>query len=112
VETVSQEATASLFKVLMHPERLAILEMLRGGERCVCEIESSLGQRQAYVSQQLTVLRNAGLVESRRDGWRVFYRVVTPEIFAVILAAQAMLSRTTQVAVMNQSLIDSCVDPA
>lgn len=85
----------------MHPERLAILEMLRNGERCVCEIEDALGHRQAYVSQQLTVLRNAGLVESRRDGWRVFYRLVTPEIFAVILTAQAILSRTALVTVMN-----------
>lgn len=85
----------------MHPERLAILEMLRNGERCVCEIEDALGHRQAYVSQQLTVLRNAGLVESRRDGWRVYYRLVTPEIFAVILTAQAILSRTALVSVMN-----------
>ena len=86
----------------MHPERLAILEMLRSGERCVCDIEDALGHRQAYVSQQLIVLRNAGLVESRRDGWRVFYRVITPEIFAVIPTAQAVLSRPTQVPMVNQ----------
>lgn len=82
------ERTAELFKALTHPERLAILQMLRDGERCVCEIERELGQRQAYVSQQLGVLRNAGLVAHRRDGWRMFYRLTTPEVFTVIAAAQ------------------------
>ena len=66
---------AALFKVLMHPTRLAILGILRQGEECVCHMEATLGLRQAYISQQLSVLREAGLVSVRRDGSRYRARV-------------------------------------
>jgi DNA-binding transcriptional ArsR family regulator len=72
------------FKALGHPARLAILDALRGGEQCVCHLESALGMRQAYISQQLAVLKEAGLVQDRRDGWNVYYRVIRPDIFALI----------------------------
>jgi ArsR family transcriptional regulator len=81
------DTEAKLFKVLMHPTRLAILDILRDGEQCVCHMEAHLGLRQAYISQQLMVLREAGLVEDRRDGWNIFYRVIKPEIYAVMDAA-------------------------
>lgn len=81
------ETQAKLFKVLMHPARLAILDLLREGEECVCHMEAYLGYRQAYISQQLMVLREAGLVEDRREGWNIFYRVIKPEIYSVIDAA-------------------------
>lgn len=82
------ESQAKLFKVLMHPARLAILDLLREGEECVCHMEAYLGYRQAYISQQLMVLREAGLVEDRRDGWNIFYRVIKPEVYDVIDAAK------------------------
>ena len=83
------EDLAGLFKVLMHPARLAILEILRGGEQCVCHMEAVLGLRQAYISQQLMVLRQAGLVTDRRDGWNIFYQVIRPEVYEVLDAAPA-----------------------
>ncbi len=83
--------TAKLFKVLMHPARLEILEILRDGEHCVCHIEAALGQRQAYISQQLSVLREAGIVQDRRDGWNVHYRVIKPQVFALLDVANAMV---------------------
>jgi ArsR family transcriptional regulator len=61
-----------------------ILETLRDGEQCVCHLEAVLGCRQAYISQHLMVLREAGLVEDRRDGARIFYRVVKPEVFDLV----------------------------
>jgi ArsR family transcriptional regulator len=81
-----------LFKALMHPARLAILDLLRAGEACVCHMEAALGYRQAYISQQLMVLREAGLVQDRREGWNVFYRVTQPEVFAIIDAASSATS--------------------
>jgi DNA-binding transcriptional ArsR family regulator len=78
------EEQAALYKALSHPTRLAILEILREGEECVCHMEAALGLRQAYISQQLMVLRDIGLVENRRDGWNNFYYVVKPEIYAVL----------------------------
>ncbi len=78
------ESTTNIFKALMHPTRLAILEILRDGEQCVCHIEAVLGYRQAYISQHLMVLREAGLVEDRRDGARIYYQVIKPEVFALV----------------------------
>ena len=77
------------FKILMHPTRLAILEMLRRGEQCVCHMEAKLGLRQAHISQHLMVLREARLVTDRRDGWNIFYRASQPEIYTVIDAMNA-----------------------
>lgn len=81
------EAQATLFKVLRHPARLAILDILREGEACVCHIEAALGFRQAYISQQLMVLRAAGLVHDRRDGLNIYYHVIEPRVLAVMDAA-------------------------
>jgi DNA-binding transcriptional ArsR family regulator len=79
--------TADIFKALMHPARLSIIELLRDGEQCVCHLEAVLGYRQAYISQHLMVLRETGLVKDRRDGSRIFYRVEKPEVYQLIAGA-------------------------
>ncbi len=79
-----------LYKILMHSTRLAILDLLRDGEQCVCHMEAVLGQRQAHISQHLMLLRDAGLVSDRRDGWNIFYRVVRPEIYEVLDSMNAL----------------------
>jgi len=66
---------AELLKAMAHPVRLRILEIPRNGEQCVCHIEAVLSLRQAYISQQLMLLRKAGLVANRKDGLRVYYRI-------------------------------------
>jgi DNA-binding transcriptional ArsR family regulator len=71
--------SARLFQILSHPARLQILDVLRGGEECVCHLQSVLDKRQAFVSQQLMVLRDAGLVDSRREGLQVFYWLTNAE---------------------------------
>ena len=75
---------SDLLKALSHTTRLAILDILREGEQCVCHIEATLNLRQAYISQQLMILKQAGLLEARRDGLNLYYRVVKPEIFKVL----------------------------
>jgi DNA-binding transcriptional ArsR family regulator len=77
-------AIANKLKVMGHPVRLQILNMLRQGETCVCHIEQALGRRQAYVSQQLMVLRDAGMVDSRREGLQVYYRLIDPQAADVL----------------------------
>jgi DNA-binding transcriptional ArsR family regulator len=82
------QETARFFHILSHPARLQILDILRGGEECVCHIQSVLGKRQAYVSQQLMVLRDAGLVADRKEGLNVFYRLTgsdAADVLAIIL---------------------------
>lgn len=75
---------SSLFRALAHPARLRILDLLRGGELCVCHIEAALNKRQAYVSQQLMALREAGLVGSRRDGLQVFYWITDKRVMRLL----------------------------
>ncbi len=84
------QGQSHLFKALSHPKRLAILEIIRNGEECVCHLEAILGFRQTAISQQLGVLRKAGLVEDRRDSWNVYYRVVRPEINSILDIVKAM----------------------
>ncbi len=79
---------AQFLKVLTHPARLAILMILQDGEHCVCHMEAHLGLRQAYISQQLSVLREAGLILDRRDGWNIFYRVIDRRVYDVLDAVQ------------------------
>jgi DNA-binding transcriptional ArsR family regulator len=91
IEIQPYEAQAQILKVLTHPVRLAILNILRDGEHCVCHMEAHLGYRQAYISQQLMVLREAGLIQDRRDGWNVFYRVTEPRIFAILAVVEQII---------------------
>ncbi len=75
-------------KALAHPLRLQIVDMLRRNDLCVRQMESALGKRQANISQQLMVLREAGLVEARKDGLLVYYRLADPlvaELLSVVL---------------------------
>jgi ArsR family transcriptional regulator len=79
---------AQVFKVLMHPVRLQILDLLRQNEECVCHMESYLDYRQAYISQQLIVLKSAGLIEENRNGRNIYYKIKNPAIFYLIDAIQ------------------------
>src|SRR5512143_1791308 len=90
----SYAAPAETLKAIAHPTRLAVLEILRDGEQCVCHMEAILGLRQASISQQLMILREAGLVEVRRDGLNMFYHVVNPGIFGVLDAIYAATGKT------------------
>jgi ArsR family transcriptional regulator len=66
--------SAIKLKAIAHPVRLAILRVLQlDGDCCVCHLENALGQRQAYISQQLARLRKADLVQDRREGLNVYY---------------------------------------
>jgi ArsR family transcriptional regulator len=84
---------AEVFSALAHPARLQILEMLREGEVCVCHLQAVLRQRQAYISQQLMALREAGLVTARKEGLRVFYQISDRQVLAVLDEVQAMSQR-------------------
>ena len=78
------EFKTRVFKVISDTNRLRILEMLRHGEMCQCDIIPLLDQSQPTVSRHLKLLEEAGLIRSRRDGVRMLYEVVDPHIFNVI----------------------------
>lgn len=71
-------ARAEVFKALGHPTRLAIVDMLAGGERCVCEINEQIDSDMSTVSRHLSVLRNVGILSSDKRGNQVFYRLECP----------------------------------
>jgi ArsR family transcriptional regulator len=91
-------AQADLFSAMAHPVRLHILDLLCEGEVCVCHLEAALGRRQAYLSQQLMVLRQTGLVETRKDGLRVYYRLARPEIAAMLRLFRPPAESTERIA--------------
>lgn len=96
----SLSEAAQFFKLLAHPGRLAILEILREGEHCVCHMEAYTGFRQAYISQQLAVLREAGWITDRRDGWNIFYRVTNPGIFNLLDNVYQLTAQTRNAPVL------------
>lgn len=74
------QQASELFSLLSHPPRLRILDELRRGEACVCHLQAVLDRPQAYVSQQLGVLRQANVVTDRREGLYVFYRLADQQV--------------------------------
>lgn len=69
------EARARIAKAMAHPSRLLLLEALEVKERCVCELTELVGADQSTVSKHLALLKQAGLVEDRKEGVMVYYRV-------------------------------------
>ncbi len=76
-----------LFHLLSHPARLRILDELRRSEACVCHLQTLLGRPQPYISQQLRVLRDAGVIESRKAGPFVYYRLADPHTERILAEA-------------------------
>jgi DNA-binding transcriptional ArsR family regulator len=75
---------ADIFQALAHPTRIAIIELLEGGELSAGELMERLGMEQANISQHLAVLRAKQLVVNRKVGNQVFYAVRDPIIFKVL----------------------------
>jgi ArsR family transcriptional regulator len=83
----SIETIATLLRAISQPVRLEILLAIGTGEACVCHLEAAIGQRQAYISQQLMALREAGVVKSRREGRNVYYQIKNPQVLDLIQTA-------------------------
>ena len=87
------EAKASLFRVLGHPARVRILELLRDGERSVGALQADLGLDSGGTSQHLAALRRVGVVQSRREGTTVFYRVDDKRVFDLLATGRDIITR-------------------
>ncbi len=87
------EVKANSVRVLGHPARVRILELLREGERSVGALQAELGLDSGGTSQHLAALRGIGLVESRRDGTSVYYRVDDERVFDLLAAGRAIITR-------------------
>lgn len=83
------EAAAEIVKALAHPTRLFFVDVLSGGERCVCELAEMVEADLSTVSKHLTILRTAGVLEHERRGSQIFYRLRTPCVLSFIGCVQA-----------------------
>lgn len=81
---------AEIVKAIAHPLRIAILDFLKDGEQCVCDIADHIGSERSNVSRHLAVMVNAGVLEHRKEGLKVIYKIKTPcilEFFSCITAS-------------------------
>lgn len=85
------EVKADLFKALGHPARVRALEVLAVGERSVGELQPVVGIESSHLSQQLGVLRRAGLVTTRKDGTTVIYSLRHPLVAELLAVAKQLL---------------------
>jgi len=85
---ISSEAsirkTSKILRILGQPIRILILHAIGKGEACVCHLKKLLKKRQAFISQHLMAMREAGILETRRDGRYIFYRVKDLHVFDLI----------------------------
>jgi DNA-binding transcriptional ArsR family regulator len=72
------EARAGILKALAHPVRVLIVDALRAGDRCVCELNALADIDQSNISRHLAMLKRAGILSDRRKGMKVFYHLETP----------------------------------
>ncbi|MBM7624559.1 ArsR/SmtB family transcription factor [Sporohalobacter salinus] len=89
-ELISQ-LKSKLFKALAHPTRIQILNLLQQGELCVCEIYEALELSQSNISQHLKVLRDQNLVESKKVGVEVHYKIKNDEVWEILDSAKNLI---------------------
>lgn len=78
------ELKAEILKALAQPTRLKILECLRNGEKCICEIVPVINGEQSNVSRHISLMQKSHLVTTRKDGVRVMVKVSDPKIFDIL----------------------------
>jgi len=81
------EKQAEIAKAIAHPLRIAIINFLKDGPQCVCDIAETIGSERSNVSRHLSVMVNAGVLEYRKEGLKVIYKLKTPcilEFFSCI----------------------------
>jgi DNA-binding transcriptional ArsR family regulator len=93
---------AKIFYALSDPVRIEILEFIRDGEKCVCEIVPRLDLMQPVISRHLKILKDSGLVLIRKDGNKRFYSITNPEIYTIIDDVTPDLAKVLSKKIMEQ----------
>lgn len=109
---ISKKIAAPL-SAIASPQRIAILLAIGIGEACVCHLEAALGWRQAYISQHLMALRKADILQDRREGRYVYYRIKSASLLDLITASatQSGLAADTVSSLINTQVYPSCECP-
>jgi ArsR family transcriptional regulator len=95
---------ADALKSIAQPTRLKIIDFLRDGERCVCEIFPAIDEEQSNTSRHLAYMQTHGILSRRKDGVKIYYAVKHPEVFEIIDRATVIVRREIEV---RSGLLDS-----
>ena len=87
------ELKAEILKALAQPTRLKILELLRNGERCICEIVPAINGEQSNVSRHISLMQKSNLVTTRKDGVKVMVKVSDPRVFEILDSIALLLKK-------------------
>ena len=87
------EAEAEYFKALSHPTRIKILQYLKEGEKCVCEIVPHLKDEQSNISRHLATLKRAGILSSEKKGVSVYYKIQDENIYKILTLALSSVKK-------------------
>ena len=87
------EKQAEITKAIAHPLRIAIVDFLKDGEQCVCDIANHIGSERSNVSRHLSVMVAAGVLEYRKEGLKVIYELKTPCVLDFLSCATACLKQ-------------------
>ena len=109
----SEEAISRIFRALSTPVRVRILAAIGNGEACVCHLESLLDLRQAYISQQLMDMRQADLLETRREGRFIYYSLTEPDLLELLMDIGTTLGLPMEeiLALMQPAPLPNCPCP-
>jgi ArsR family transcriptional regulator len=86
------QVKAEFFRTLGHPARIRVLEILKAGERPVNELIPEVGIEASHLSQQLGLMRRAGIIQSRKVGANVYYSVGDPKLFELLDVAKRIIT--------------------
>jgi len=86
------EKQAEIVKSIAHPLRIAVIDFLKDGEQCVCDIADFIGAERSNVSRHLSVMVSAGVLDSRKDGLKMIYRLKTPCVLNFISCVTEVLA--------------------
>ncbi|MDP2970086.1 MAG: metalloregulator ArsR/SmtB family transcription factor [Deltaproteobacteria bacterium] len=87
------EMKAEVLKALAQPTRLKILELLRNGERCICEIVPAINGEQSNISRHISLMQKSHLVTTRKDGVKVMVKVKDPKVFEILDSISLLLKK-------------------
>jgi DNA-binding transcriptional ArsR family regulator len=90
-ERMHCELAAHMFRALAHPLRIFLLDQLRAGPRCVCELATDAGVDKSVASKHLSILKEAGIVDCTRLGTQVHYSLIAPCVLKLASCAEGVV---------------------
>ena len=91
-----QEKVAQVLKILGDSNRVHIIEILREGELCQCEVIPHIGQSQPTVSRHLNLLNRHGVLARRKEGTKIFYKIADGKVLEIVDLVRSLICDCTQ----------------